>query len=374
MVMPSGFPHFLSPDELTARRHAHVTAFLEGRDLDPAWLSELMRERVGEGLLLLTSSPVHGLANPTSDLDFIRIQEAAIDGPRISTKIFENGHHLEVVSFSEAELASNLDELTRLAGLPAEQTVAGFRAWDKQREPRRKQTERIVNGVTMDGSAPYLPWLPALSRVWSRAALQTAVEQVAHTALAEAADETRGRVGYAYNVLLHLMDGLLSHHGDVYTTRKWYVLRWTRLMAEGGWHDERLQSVAAGLERLRKDVHTFLDPAAAGEPLAAPFTELVLDAVQATGTGRAVTVGVELTGRVRAFLPGASVLLGSPAAGSGVVLPGFGADSDLPFTGAPAGLDELSALDAPTAASLLRALRAGTARLRIGYVGEEAGR
>ncbi|MFE7897975.1 DUF6001 family protein [Streptomyces sp. NPDC057424] len=348
-----------------------MAAFLESRDLDPVWLSELMRERVGAGLLLLTSSPVHGLANPTSDLDFIRIQEAAIDGPRISTKIFENGHHLEVVSFSEAELAVGLQELSRLADLPAEQTVAGFRVWDKQREPRRKQTERIVNGLAMDGSAPYLRWLPALSRVWSRAALQTAIEQVVHATLAEAAGETRGRVGYAYNVLLHLMDGLLSHHGDVYTTRKWYVLRWTRLMAEGAWHDERLQSAAAGLERLRKDVHTFLDPAAGGHPLAAPYTEVVLDAVQATGTARAVTVGVELTGRVRAFLPGAAVLLGSDGA---VMLPGAGTGTDLPFTGAPVGLDELSALDAPTAASLLRALRAGAARLRIGYLDEEAGR
>ncbi|MEU6662608.1 DUF6001 family protein [Streptomyces sp. NPDC046821] len=371
--MPTGFPHFLSPDELTARRHAQVTAFLASRDLDPVWLSELMRERVGEGLLLLTSSPVHGLANPTSDLDFIRIQEAPIDGPRISTKIFEDGHHLEVVSFSEAELASNLAELDRLADVAPEQTVAGFRAWDKQREPRRKQTERIVNGIAMDGSAPYLSSLPALSRVWARAALQTAVEQVAHTALAEAAGETRGRLGYAYNVLLHLMDALLSHHGDVYTTRKWYVLRWTRLMAEGGWHDDRLQSVAAGLERLRKDAHTFLDPSRAGEPLAAPFTELVIDAAQATGIAQGVTVGVELAGQVRAFLPGASVVLGAGAA-SGVVLPGFAPDAELPFTGAPVGLGELTGLDAPTAASLLRALRAGTARLRIGYADGEAGR
>ncbi|MCM2580250.1 DUF6001 family protein [Streptomyces meridianus] len=348
-----------------------MAAFLESRDLDPVWLSELMRERVGAGMLLLTSSPVHGLANPTSDLDFIRIQEAAIDGPRISTKIFENGHHLEVVSFSEAELAAGLEELSRLADLPAEQTVAGFRIWDKQREPRRKQTERIVNGLAMDGSAPYLRWLPALSRIWSRAALQTAIEQVVHATLAEAAGETRGRVGYAYNVLLHLMDGLLSHHGDVYTTRKWYVLRWTRLMAEGAWHDERLQAAATGLERLRKEVHTFLDPAAAGGPLAAPFAELVMDAVRATGTARAVTVGVEPTGQAKAFLPGASLLLGT---GSGVVLPGFATESALPFTGAPAGLDELAALDASTAASLLRALRAGAARLRIGYLGEEAGR
>ncbi|MEU1122633.1 DUF6001 family protein [Streptomyces sp. NPDC005899] len=369
--MPSRFPHPLSADELAARRHGQVTAFLDGRHLDPLWLSELMRERVGDGLLLLTSSPVHGLANPTSDLDFIRIQKAAIDGPRISTKIFEEGHHLEVVSFSESELASNLAELERLAGLPAEETVAGFRAWDKQREPRRKQTERIVNGIAMDGTAPYLDALPALSRVWCRAALHTAVEQVAHTTLAERAGETRGRVGYAYNVLLHLMDGLLSHHGDVYTTRKWYVLRWTRLMAEGGWHDEPLRTVALALERLREDVHTFLGPARADEPLAAPFAELTLEALRATGTARSVTVGVEVTARVKAFLPGASLLVG---AGGGVVLPGVGGESDLPFTRGPVGLDELAALDAPTAASLLRALRAGAARLRIGYRHEEAGR
>lgn len=370
--MPSGFPHVLSPDDLSARRHSHVAAFLAGRALDPKWLSDLMRERVGEGLLMLTSSPVHGLANPTSDLDFIRIQEAEIDGPRISTKIFEDGHHLEVVSFSRAELASNLDELNRLGDLPVEETVAGFRAWDKQREPRRKQTERIVNGITLDGTAPFLELLPALSRVWSRASLQTAVEQAVHCLLAETAGETRGRVGYAYNVLLHLMDALLSHHGDVYTTRKWYALRWTRLVAEGNWHDERLQSLASDVERLRKGVGPALDPAAADEPLAAAFAEVVLDAIRATGTAASVTVAVELTGSVQPYLAGASLLLGS---GNGVVLAGIGAETDLPLTGRPVGLDALSELAPGAAASLLRALRAGAARLRVGYTeAAEAGR
>ncbi|WP_432129342.1 DUF6001 family protein [Streptomyces sp. bgisy082] len=369
--MPSGFPHVLSPDELTARRHAHVSDFLAGRSLDPAWLSAVMRDQVGEGLLMLTSSPVHGLANPTSDLDFIRIQEAGIDGPRISTKIFENGHHLEVVSFGRAELAANLDELNRLAALTPEETVAGFRAWDKTREPRRKQTERIVNGITLDGTAPFLEWLPALSRVWSRASLQTAVEQAVHSVLAETAGETRGRVGYAYNVLLHLMDALLSHHGDVYTTRKWYVLRWTRLVAAGDWHDEQLQAVATNVERLRKGVSAALEPASAGEPLAGAFTAAVLDAVRATGTAGSVTVGVELTGTVQPYLPGASLLLGS---GAGVVLPGVGTGADVPLTCSPVGLDELAGLDAQSATTLLRALRAGAARLRIGYPGARAGR
>ncbi|MBB1253548.1 alkaline phosphatase family protein [Streptomyces sp. OF3] len=365
--MPSGFPPARSAADLVERRHRNVAAFLAGRSLEAKWLSDLMRERVGEGLLLLTSSPVHGLANPTSDLDFIRVQEAPIDGPRISTKIFEDGHHLEVVSFSRAELASNLEELHRLAGLPVEETVAGFRRWDKEREPRRKQTERIVNGLTLDGSAPFVDWLPPLGRVWSRASLQLAVEQAVHCLLAESAGETRGRVGYAYNVLLHLMDALLSHHGDVYTTRKWYALRWTRMTAQGGWHDNRLEAVATDLERLRKGVGATLRPSAATEPLAGAFAALTLDAVRATGTASAVTVAVEAEGPgvvAKPFLPDASLLLN---AGSAVVLPGVGAEDGLPLAGAPVGLDELAGLDARSAATLLRGLRAGVARLRIGY-------
>jgi hypothetical protein len=82
-------------------------------------------------------------------------------------------------------------------------------------------------------------------------------------------------------------------------------------------------------------------------------------------------VGAELTGSVQPYLEGASLLLGS---GNGVVLPGIGAERDLPFTGAPARLDELAGLDPKAAASLLRALRAGAARLRIGYTGAEARR
>ncbi|MDM4721526.1 DUF6001 family protein [Micromonospora sp. WMMA1363] len=359
------FPHALSPQELTARRYEHVRTFLAGRDLNPGWLSGLMHERVGPGRLLLTSSPVHGLANPTSDLDFIRIQPDPIDGPRISTKIFEDGHHLEVVSFAEGELTSNLDELDRLAALPPGQTVEGIRGWDKKREPRRKQTERIVNGITMDGTAPYLPWLPALATVWSRHSLHLALEQAAYAALAEAAGEPRGRVGYAYNTLLHLMDALLSHHGDVYTTRKWYVLRWTRLVADGRWRDARVQAVATTLESLRKSVAAALEPAAATRPLAGEYVSLALDVARATGTVTGVEVRAEAGGNLMPFLPGATVLIGD---GSGVVLPDA---STLPLTDSPADLADLAGLDCREAGTLLRALRAGVTRLRITYRDEE---
>ncbi|MGW4894278.1 DUF6001 family protein [Kitasatospora sp. NPDC004240] len=362
MGVPTGFPHALSPQDLTAHRHEQVAAFLATRALEPEWLGSLMRERVGEGRLLLTSSPVHGLANATSDLDFIRIQDAAIDGPRISTKIFEDGHHLEVVSFSRAELADNLAELERLAAAAPGETVAGFRAWDKTREPRRKQTERIVNGIALDGTAPYLDALPALATVWSRAALHTALEQAVHTVLAESAGETRGRVGYAYNVLLHAMDALLSYHGDVYTTRKWYALRWTRLVAADVWRDGRVRAVAGELERLRRRIADALDPSAAGQPLAEEYTALVLDCLRATGTADTVTVRLDVTGTVQPYLPGAALLV---APGGSVVLPG--ADRDLPLSVDPVGLEELAKLDARDAATVLRALRSGAARLDLRY-------
>ncbi|MGL4175031.1 MAG: DUF6001 family protein [Dermatophilaceae bacterium] len=361
----SAFPHALSLEELAARRYEHVRTFLAGRSLDPGWLSDLMRERVGVGQLLLTSSPVHGLANSTSDLDFIRIQQAPIDGPRISTKVFEDAHHLEVVSFAEGELASNLDELNRLAALPPGDTVAGIRAWDKSREPRRKQTERIVNGITMDATAPYLPWLPSLATVWSRNALHHALEQAGYAALAEAAGEPRARVGYAYTTLLHLMDALLSYHGDVYTTRKWYVLRWARLVAGGCWRDARVEAVASTVESLRTSVAAALEPAGASRPLAADYVSLALDVARATGTATGVAVSAETGGAMMPFLPEASLLIGN---GAGVVLPGA---SSLPLTDGSTDLADLAGLGAREAGTLLRALRAGAAHLSITYRDQE---
>ncbi|MGW7609997.1 DUF6001 family protein [Streptomyces sp. NPDC054766] len=354
--------------ELVSKRSAHVSGFLADRGLSPQWLSGLMRERVGEGLLLLTSSPVHGLANSTSDLDFIRIQEKPITGPRISTKIFEGGHHLEVVSFSRAELQANLHHLVELAAREPGGTIAGFRRWDKEREPRRKQTERIVNGITLDGEAPFLDWLPALSTVWSRAALHSALEQVVHLSLAEAAGERRGRVGYAFNTLLHLMDALLSDHSDVYTTRKWYLLRWARLVREAGWRDARTQAVASEVERLRKQIGSVLLDAADERPMAPEYLALAEETAGATDTAARITVRcVPVDGaRTHAFLPGASMLL---AAGGGLVLPGQG-EQALPLAH-PVALADLAGLDAGAAARLLRSLRAGAYRLEIDYVEEE---
>jgi hypothetical protein len=359
--------------ELAARRAAHVAGFLAGRGLSADWLGELMAERVGPGLLLLTSSPVHGLANATSDLDFIRIQDGPISGPRISTKIFEDGHHLEIVSFSRAEVQANLQHLIRLASDEPAMTVAGFRRWDKEREPRSKQTERIVNGMTLDGQAPFLDWLPALSTVWSRSALHSAVEQAVHLALAETAGERRGRVGYAFNTLLRLMDALLSEHGDVYTTRKWYLLRWSRLVREGTWRDARVQAIAAEVERLRAQIGRLLadscdlaDPADASDAMAPAYLALAAEVAQALDIAEQITISFQPTAPApgHAYLPGSALLL-APA--GGLPLPDRLGHAALPA--GPVALTDVADQDSDTAAWLLGGLRSGAHRFEIGYTG-----
>lgn len=348
------------PEDLVATRWAAVRRFLADRDLSADDLGAFMLGRVGPGELLLTSSPVHGLANPSSDFDFIRIQEAEISGPRISTKIFDRGHHLEVVSFSGTELKRNLDELAALAALPPARTVAGFRGWDKKFEPRRKQTERIVNGVTLDGRAPYLAHLPALALVWSRAALHTAAEQAAHLCLAEAAGETRGRVGYAYNVLLHLMDSVLSTHGDVYTTRKWYVLRWTRFAGRDAWHDDTYRAAGAAIEQARIAVSTALRPGYTGS-LAGVHTDLVIAVARATGAASGITAAITVAddAEYHHYLPGAGMV---SAGGRSLLVTG-----DWPPDPEPVPLATLADLDRRAAATALRAIRAGVAGVHIGY-------
>lgn len=348
------------PAELVARRHQDVMKFLADRDLAADWLTSFMRDRVGDGELLLTSSPVHGLANETSDLDFIRIQQNPIDGPRISTKIFERGHHLEVVSFSAAELRRNLAELAALAALSPAEIVAGFRSWDEKFEPRRKQTERIVNSLTLDGRAPYLSSLPALATVWSRAALQLAVEQVSHLCLAEAAGEMRGRIGYAYNVLLHLMDSVLSLHGDVYTTRKWYVLRWTRFVRGGQWHSDGYRRLADAVERARRTLASAFDSA---EPIAPAYVDLVAQVARVAGAADSIRVRTALAedAEYHGYLSGAGMI---SAGGRGLLVPGkpdWG-DETVP-------LRELVGLDESDAATRLRVMRAGIGKVTVGYGG-----
>jgi hypothetical protein len=300
-----------APAGLAAARLRNADAFLATRGLDRGVLDRLLDSKTGEARHhLLTSSAVHGLANATSDLDFIRVQEQSVSGARMATQLFEEGQHMESITFGDEEVAEALAELESAAREEPARVVAAYRRWDKSRELRRKYLERLVNGVALDGTSPYVHHTPALARMWKWASLQTAVEQVFYLRLAEAAGETRGRAGYALGALLHLMDAALSHHGDVYSNRKWYLLRWQRFLASGA-ADAPLATLGERFAELGAQVTDVL-ARRSDRPLASGFTALLDEAFGVVGEGREPALVLEPVGdtpRMR-FLPGADLVLG----------------------------------------------------------------
>ncbi|KPI16965.1 hypothetical protein OK074_1758 [Actinobacteria bacterium OK074] len=330
-------------------RLRHVDTFLASRGLTFDGLEPLLTGRTGAARhFLLTSSPVHGLANSTSDVDFIRIQAEPMTGARMATQLFEGPNHLESISFAADEVDAALTDLRALAGAGPREAVLAYRGWDKRHEFRRKHLERSVNGVALDRTLPYLDHLPELARLWKWSSLHTATEQVLFLSLAEAAGGRRGRVGYAVNALLYLMDAVLSHHLDVYSNRKWFLLRWTRFRQL-----HAAEPVVAAVDALRSPVSEALAGKDTG-PLAPALTALLTEVYAVAGEGHAPTLAVAPAGEPvrQRFLPGADMLLGSSTA--------FLGQEPL-----PAGEIPLADLPGCVAApvDLLRAARAGAVTL-----------
>jgi hypothetical protein len=304
-----------APDGLAAARLRNVDTFLATRGLTRAGLDELMRARTGSARhLLLTSSPVHGIANSTSDIDFIRVEEKAVEGARMATQLFEQDQHLEAVSYGAAEVDDALADLAKAAVLDPADVVLAHRGWDKGHELRRKYLERIVNGVSLDGSSPYLDHLPQLARVWKWSSLHTAVRHVFHLRLAEAAGESRSSSGYALGALLHLADAALSHAGDVYSNRKWFLLRWQLFLAGGGADGTALAPFADRLADLDGRVRDTLR-GRGGAPLASAFAAALAEIFEIAGEGHEPALVLDVAEDLRplAFLPGASMLVGATA-------------------------------------------------------------
>ncbi|MFD8498250.1 DUF6001 family protein [Amycolatopsis sp. NPDC059657] len=341
----------------SALRRGHIEGFLLDRGIAYERLGAIAENRTGAAKhVLLTSSPVQGLANASSDIDLIRIQESPLSVPRMATQIFEDGHHLEVISFGSDEVSQALADLRELAGRAPAELIAGLEGWDRAHEVRTKYLERIVNGVAQDWSLPYADSHGDLAVVWMWGSLHRALKQILFLRWAEAAGETRGRLGYAVNAVLYLMDAILSGDGDVYSNRKWFLLRWSRWLAAdpGREHD-----AAAHLEQVRAAVM-----AAAREPdyaaeLTPIFRALVHDVLETLAGVEEPPLRARVSGaQVRhPFLPGAEMLLKGSVA--------------IPVTGGGELTFETHACDpaeiAPARArELLSAARAGLLFLDLG--------
>jgi hypothetical protein len=221
--------------ELAEFRLAASAAFLESRTTSFARLRDVIGRQIdGIAHVLLTSSPVHGLANATSDIDTICV----IDGPdriaeRTATQIFDQSNHYETILFTRGEIASELSRLTAVLATPPAAQLTAYKQWDKGGPLTRKYLERLVNGVATDGLLPYFDWLPALAKLWRVASLARALVAAECAALAERASELRAALGYVVNALLYAMDALMSHHGHVFSNKKWFLLRFRRFVANG---------------------------------------------------------------------------------------------------------------------------------------------
>ncbi len=150
--------------------------------------------------------------------------------------------------------------------------------------------------------------------MWKWSSLHTAVRHVFHLRLAEAAGETRGSAGYALGALLHLMDAALSHAGDVYSNRKWYLLRWQRFLDSGAADGTPLAALGARFTELDRRLTDGLRGRAAG-PLAAEFCAALEEVFAIAGEGHTPALLLQPAADVPklTFLPGATLLVGRTA-------------------------------------------------------------
>ncbi|WP_227270857.1 DUF6001 family protein [Roseobacter weihaiensis] len=222
------------PRSLAERRFANCVAFLDTRKTNFQNMLDIVAREI-EGLehMLLTSSAVHGLANSTSDIDTICVVDGADLKARTATQFFDGDNHFETIIFSKSEVAQELERLREAANGTAAEAFAAYKGWNKHGPMNRKYLERLVNGVTADGTSPFLAHLETLGPLWRAASLGHAIMAASCMTLSNRSAQGRAAVGYGLNALLFGMDAVMSHHGQVYSNKKWYRLRFSRFVSAG---------------------------------------------------------------------------------------------------------------------------------------------
>lgn len=340
--------------DLARTRASAAERFLETRSLTIAAVEDVIRSALDEpALVLLTSSPVHGLANHLSDIDTVCIVEGGEEGGegRMATQLFAAGNHLEYVCFSRDSLERDLEHLRQVASSTPADAVTAYDGWNSSRTVRLKYIERIVNGVATDGTMPFAGWLPDLGIVWKWSSLERAVRFAAYAILAERAGEDRGRLAYAANATLFAMDAVLSDQDSVCGNRKWFLLRWDRFRRRRDGSEPPLPAIEAA--------RAALGGTPGREPLADTIARMVAELGNAVGVPAGPLVCRPAAGaRELPFLPGGSLVV----APDGSAVP---AAEGLLGAGFETSLAALAELDAESAAALLRGMRADVQRLVV---------
>ncbi|QGG76219.1 DUF6001 family protein [Pseudomonas syringae] len=209
--------------------------FLATRQLAFAELEEVVKRQYADAqLALISSSPVHGIANAASDIDLICVTDGRQSDQSMASQIYHNEHHMEVVAFAREEVDNAFSRLATDAHQTTAQKLVAFKQWDKQQAVSRKYLERLVCAVSTDQSLPYLDSQKDLSSIWSAAAFDDFRQSACFSVLAWRSGEYRAAAAYACNAALFLMNATLASHGWVNSNRKWTLLRWDRALNRYG--------------------------------------------------------------------------------------------------------------------------------------------
>ncbi|MBI6705404.1 DUF6001 family protein [Pseudomonas viridiflava] len=210
---------------------ANAEQFMADRQLSFADLDEVVNRQYSEAhLTLISSSPVHGIANSGSDIDLMCVTESLHSDQAMASQIYHGAHHMEVVAFARPEVERAFVQLSADADQGLAHQLAAYKGWDKAQPVSRKYLERLMCGVSTDQTLPYLHHQPALSKVWAASAFDDFRQSVCFSVLAWRCNEFRAAAAYACNAVLFLMNAILARHGWVNFNRKWTLLRWDRAL------------------------------------------------------------------------------------------------------------------------------------------------
>ncbi|WP_246794144.1 DUF6001 family protein [Burkholderia perseverans] len=330
----------------------NAEAFLDSRNLSFASLESVAKLQYDDvKCTLVTSSPVHGVANAASDIDLICITAADDDRGAMASQIYHDGQHLETVAFATGDVETAMRALADCRAAGPLDTLLAYRRWDATQAVSRKYLERIVSGVATDRGVPYLGSHTALGGMWAVAAFDAFRQSAGFALLALRCGETRGAGAYAANALLHLMNAMLSRRGWTVSNKKWTRLRWRR--AAGSLLADDDTAAIEAIDTLWRDMLPACT-AGLGEADAARLVALVELADADFGFDEAyATLRPTLRQPERApFLPGSHVVLRQD--GRAALLPGFETPASL-----TAQARDLAAVSPELARHLLAGARAG---------------
>jgi hypothetical protein len=206
---------------------SEMRRFFRGRCLQIERIREIVQQQLPSARsVLVTSSPVQGLATTTSDIDLIAVVPDDERSGGMATQIYVDGHHCEVAVIAQLDFDAACAAMHRLADAPLNELLDGIAIWDKAQPVRRKYLERMINGVTLDGTIPNAGLLRPLSRLWAGQALGNFLDAVTAMQLSWLAGERRAPEIYANAAADFAMDTSLCAAGYVYSNRKWIGSRW----------------------------------------------------------------------------------------------------------------------------------------------------